>query len=676
MWHVLIFCRIFITMSRRTATTTATKRRHVKDANPPAPKSDWLSVFAAASMFIGDDVMEGSLFPMTSSGRSTTSTGSAQTRTSNSAAAAAAHSPHEEYTAKDFGPITFHDQAAFYQLIDRLYAALQKEQTKNNDPRLASVYIYSANPTPFKKYLRFCGYGAVATGRNKAGVFVKKANFHLVPDPKTVAIVSRTLVGVGYRYKAKKSLRGQWPIGSSVMQCPLPAEGTHWLDVFAAVAMYIDNCVMRGGLFAKPGAKSHSADDFDRIVICSRSRFFRAAHHLYSAVKREQSTSRDPALTSIRIFCPNPETFEAQLGRFGYRRVDGGASVATENENEEEEEEGQPEVYAKDPAFHTHISPNPERALVIYNVLKEMDFLPKQELGPPCHSKESATRIPNPSPTTVADTGFTTVGNTDATATGTTTANATATMKSAVTKSIPELNRRRDSEASTGTAATFVGNVTIDKSVVPSTIAHHAAITAFRTATKSAAKSSTSTLGMNWDFISDASATSSALHSSNPPPPLSFMMSSRQIKEGSVAEGITITPPELITIEDDGQYPSLPASASNATGASFVPWVDVTEAPASDVPEERSTMDVEDGLNIPEWYKNVEEYYDGNQLLPIGAKDGALVPSGEDRDNHLLVMATSSPISAAIAMAEDDLSSCPSINCDGQDDALIPFINY
>ena len=477
---LLIFCRIFITMSRRSS-AAATKRRHVNDAKPPAPKSDWLSVFAAASMFIGDDVMEGSLFPMTSSSGRSTSTCSAQTGTSNSAAAAH-HSHEEEYTAKDFGPITFHDQ-----LIDRLYAALQEEQLKKNDPSLASVYIYSANPTPFKKYLRFCGYGAVANGKHNAGVFVKRANFHLVPDPKTVAIVSRTLMGVGYRYKANKSLRGQWPIASSVMQCPLPAEGTHWLDVFAAVAMYIDNSVMRGGLFAKPGAKSQSADDFDRIVIYSRSRFFRAAHHLYSAIKREQSTRRDPALTSIRIFCPNPETFVAQLGRFGYRRVDGGGSMTTKNENENEVQEEQPEVYAKDPA---------------------------------------------------------------------------------------------------------------------------------------------------------------------------------------------ITPPKLITIEDDGQYPSLPLSASNATGTSFVPWVDVTEAPASDVPEERGTMDVEEGLNIPEWYKNVEEYHNGNNLLPIGAKNGALVPSGEDGDDHLSVMTTFSPISAAIAMAEDDLSSCPSINCDGQDDALIPFIDY
>ena len=672
--HVLISCRIFITMSRRSS-TTATKRRNVNDANPaPAPKSDWLSVFAAASMFIGDDVMEGSLFPMTDTASLLSPNGT----------------PFTKLTAKDFGPIILHDPAAFYQLIGELYAALQQEQqTKDHwagddvDPALLSIRICSTDPTPFLKQFRKFGYAAMLTGdrSQKARGYAKRKNFHLVPDRDTVNMISKTLSNIGYQHNLKKSSSlHKWQqlltaSATAATQCPLPAEGTHWLDVFAAVAMYIDNSVMRGGLFAKPGAKSHSADDFDRIVICSRSRFFRAAHHLYSAVKREQSTSKDPALTSIRIFCPNPETFVAQFGRFGYRRVDEGASMATENENGEEEQEEQPEVYAKDPVFHTHISPNAERARVIYNVLKEMDFIPKQGFGPPCHSKESI-RIPNPSPTTVADTGFTTVGNTDATATGTTTANATTNMKSAVTKSIPELNRRRDSEASTGTAATFVGNVTIDKSIVPSTIAHHAAITAFRTATKSVAKPATGTLGMNWDFISDASATNSALHSSIPPPPLSVMISSRQIEEDSVAEGVTITPPELITIEDDGQYPSLPASASNATGASFVPWVDVTEAPASDVPEEMGTVDVEEGLNIPEWYKNVEEYHNSNNLLPIGAKDGALVHSGEDGDDHLSVMSTSLPISAAIAIAEDDLSSCPSINCDGQDDALIPFINY
>lgn len=653
-------------MSRRNS-TTATKRRHVNDTNPaPAPKSDWLSVFAGASMFIGDDVMEGSLFPKTDT-------------------ASFRHSPNgtpfTKLTAKDFGPIILHDPAAFYQLLGELYAALQQEQqTKDHwagddvDPALSSIRICSTDPTPFLKQFRKFGYAAMLTGdrSQKARGYAKRKNFHLVPDRDTVNMISKTLSNIGYQHNLKKSSSlHKWQLltasATATTQRPNPADGPHWLDVFAAVAMYIDNSVMQGSLIAKPDSK------YDRIIIRSRTKFFRAAHHLYSAIKREQSTSGDPALTSIRIFCPNPEIFEAQFGRFGYRRVDEGASMATENENGEEEQKEQPEVYAKDPAFHTHISPNAERALVIYNVLKEMDFSPKQGFEPPCYSKES-TRIPNPSPTTVADTGFTMVDNHDATAT--TSGSTTATMKSTVAKSIPELNHRRDSEASAGTAATFVGNVTIDESVVPSTIAHHAAITAFRTATKSAAKSATSTLGMNWDFISDASGTSSALYNSNPPPPLSIMISSRQIKEDSVAEGITITPPELITIEDDGQYPTLPPHASNATGACFLPWVDVTEAPVSDVPEERGTMDVEDGLNIPEWYKNVEEYHNDNNLLPIGVKNGALVPSGEDRDDHLSVMTTSSPISAAIAMADDDLSSCPSINCDGQDDALIPFINY
>ena len=41
---------------------TATKRRHVNDANPNVPRSDWLSVFAAAAMFIGDDVTDEDAF--------------------------------------------------------------------------------------------------------------------------------------------------------------------------------------------------------------------------------------------------------------------------------------------------------------------------------------------------------------------------------------------------------------------------------------------------------------------------------------------------------------------------------------------------------------------------------------------------------------------------------------
>ena len=632
-------------MSDTSSTTAATKRR----------QTDWLSVFAAASMFIGDDVLEGSLFPVTGT-------------------SARAHNdqgpPVTKLTAKDFGPIVFHDLDAFYQHIGKLYAALKKEKQTKNDRDLTSIRSYSTDPTPFVSQLRKFGYYCPKAKGGK--VFTKTKNFHLVPDPKTVAIVSRTLTGIGYRYKARSKPSPHKQQVPSIQPPIPPTDRTVWLDVFAAVAMYIDSSVMQGSLFVKPNA------EYDRIVIYSRSRFFQAAHYLYSCVIREQSTSRDLALTSIPIRFVIPTIFVAQLGHFGYRRVDGGVSLATENENEEE-----PEVYAKDPAFPTHISPNPERALVIYNVLKEMGFepkgpLPKQGFGPPCHSKESG-RIPNPSPTTVADTGFSTVRNHDATATATatTTGSATATMKSAVTKSIPKLHHGRNTNAPVDAATTFFGKVTIDKGIVPSTIAHHAATTALRTATKSDPKTATGTLGMNWDCILDTSASNSAVHGSIPPPPASFMMPSRQIKEVSFSEGnIAIAPPALITIEDDSQYPSLPLSTSNATGPSFLPWVDGTEAPVSDMREETDSMDVEDDLTIPEWSKNGEEFYDGNNMSPIGAKDGALEPSSEHGDDDLSVISTSFPTSTAIAIAEDDLSSCPSINCDGQDDALIPFINY
>lgn len=51
------------------------------------------------------------------------------------------------FTAKDFGPIIFHDLDAFHRLIGKLYAALQKEKEKNNDPALASIYIYLLRQT-------------------------------------------------------------------------------------------------------------------------------------------------------------------------------------------------------------------------------------------------------------------------------------------------------------------------------------------------------------------------------------------------------------------------------------------------------------------------------------------------------------------------------------------------
>lgn len=117
--HVLIFLPFFfITMSRRSS-ATATKRRHVNGANS-APNCDWLSVFAAASMFIGDDVMEeGSLFPIPRTDKVSDLNPYGTPVTT-------------KLTAKDFGPIILHDPTAFYQLIGKLYAALRKEQQTKN----------------------------------------------------------------------------------------------------------------------------------------------------------------------------------------------------------------------------------------------------------------------------------------------------------------------------------------------------------------------------------------------------------------------------------------------------------------------------------------------------------------------------------------------------------------
>lgn len=105
----------------------------------------------------------------------------------------------------------------------------------------------------------------------KVRAYAKRTKFHLVPDRDTVNMISKTLSNIGYRHKLKKSssLHKRQLLTASPIQRPNPAGGAHWLDVFAAVAMYIDNCVMQGSLFAKPDAK------YDRIVICSRTRSHR-----------------------------------------------------------------------------------------------------------------------------------------------------------------------------------------------------------------------------------------------------------------------------------------------------------------------------------------------------------------------------------------------------------------
>ena len=306
-----------------------------------------------------------------------------------------------------------------------------------------------------------------------------------------------------------------------------------------------------------------------------------------------------------------------------------------------------------------NVSPNPAKVIAVWSAIRNvLGIPPKVELvvlpppspfirsrtpmqpAPPSvrpvPPKKKKKAIPRPSPTTVADTGSAAVksgkvpaatppcsataapapatATVTVTAAGTTpAATATATAASTKTKSIPELGHRRKFDASTATAAVFVGKAAIDKNLVPSAVAHHAAAFALRTATgtKPIAKppAATGTLGMDWDCISDLPA-----------------------EVGGVAGGTATTaPPKLITLEDHGEHPPLSPFAGDA-GNAFLPWAGA-----------------ENDLSVPE-LPNVFE-----SLPPVGAMGGALAPSNE---------------------AMDDVSACPSLNCDEADDALIPFINY
>ena len=145
-------------------------------------------------------------------------------------------------------------------------------------------------------------------------------------------------------------------------------------------------------------------------------------------------------------------------------------------------------------------------------------------------------------------------------------------------------------------------------------------------------------------------------------------------KQPSVSEGtVAITPPLLITIQTDEKCPPLPNPTSTipgmpTAGTAFISWTDTVEVPASAMPQESSDLEVEDDIHSLGLSTDMEEHMDEDSS-PI--EDGvALDKEGEDL---LSVMSTSSPI--IIAVTEDDVSSCPSINYDEEEDAFIPFMD-
>jgi len=453
--------------------------------------------------------------------------------------------------------------------------------------------------------------------------------------------------------------------------------GGNWLSIFAAAAAFIDDSVMEGSLFPqKTGTNTSglcSRDDehqhgdkafFSPITIHDRDLFLHRIAELYDALGKAETKRSQGG--KYNIPSTNPKTFMERFRRYGYHST------------EFRPKKGTARKFVKKRFFD--VTPDADKTMAVYQAIRKIGYKPNHKLDLELvqvkeqgmkrvarSNKVTCRGGPRASPTAVADTGSIAAEQGSA-----------ATMakkKSAVAASIPKLHSRRKSEAATATAATAstFGRVSTNKTIVPTPIAHHAATTALRIATKSIAKPpTTSRMPLSRGSIS-GTGRATCTHSVISLPPF-YMARGYKKKQPSVSEGtVAITPPLLITIQTDEKCPPLPNPTSTipgmpTAGTAFISWTDTVEVPASAMPQERSDLEVEDDIHSLGLSTDMEEHTDEDSS-PI--EDGvALDKEGEDL---LSVMSTSSPI--IIAVTEDDVSSCPSINYDEEEDAFIPFMD-
>lgn len=127
----------------------------------------------------------------------------------------------------------------------------------------------------------------------------------------------------------------------------------------------------------------------------------------------------------------------------------------------------------------------------------------------------------------------------------------------------------------------------------------------------------------------------------------------------------------MITIPtgSDDEYPALPRAHTPTIPG--LPWMDDDVAPVvlvgnTGCGEEAMSLDgsVDEHLRTLLWPgDDEEEEEDGT--IHAEATDG----EGDD----LSAMSDSSPI--VVTVAEDDVSSCPSMKCDDDEDAFMPFMD-
>ena len=137
---------------------------------------DWLAIFAAAAMFISDDVMTGSLFPIRP-----TATPS---------------------RVSDWEPIIFSDKDLFMKHIEELYRAIEIHMNRVKDSaQLRAISIPSTLPKTFLERFRRYGYKKEDGGKHSPHFYKKTGYFHIAPDAEKTKIIYDAIKAIGYQPK-------------------------------------------------------------------------------------------------------------------------------------------------------------------------------------------------------------------------------------------------------------------------------------------------------------------------------------------------------------------------------------------------------------------------------------------------------------------------------------------
>ena len=141
---------------------------------------DWLAIFAAAAMYISDDVMTGSLFP-------------------NKPMVAPSR-------LSDWDPITISNKGLFMDNIVELYRAIDCRAKNVKDPKLRAINLPSTLPKTFFERFRRYGYKNENNSKNSPHVYKKTGYLHITPDAGKTQTIYDAIRAIGYKPKQRLEL--------------------------------------------------------------------------------------------------------------------------------------------------------------------------------------------------------------------------------------------------------------------------------------------------------------------------------------------------------------------------------------------------------------------------------------------------------------------------------------